>query len=45
MVFFDRKESDLDKKLLFCTFNCTKKNIKEWETTADEIMNSLKIKE
>jgi len=37
--------TDLNGKLLLCTFNCTEKSIKEWETTADEIMNSLKIKE
>ncbi|PCH99340.1 MAG: hypothetical protein COB85_00105 [Bacteroidetes bacterium] len=36
--------TDLDAKLLLCTFNCTEKSITEWETTADEIMNSLKIK-
>lgn len=37
--------TDLDGKLLLCTFNCTKKSITDWETTADEIMNSLKINE
>ena len=36
--------TDLNGKLLLCTFNCTEKSIKEWETTADEILNSLKIK-
>jgi len=36
--------TDLNGQLLLCTFNCTENNIKEWETTADEIMNSLKIK-
>ncbi|NQY30156.1 MAG: hypothetical protein HRT69_11885 [Flavobacteriaceae bacterium] len=41
VIFF----TDLNGKLLLCTFNCTEKSIKEWETTADEIMNSLKIKE
>ncbi|MEN8120288.1 MAG: hypothetical protein ABFS35_08075 [Bacteroidota bacterium] len=40
VIFF----TDLDKKLLLCTFNCTEKSITEWEMTADEIMNSLKIK-
>ena len=40
LMFF----TDLNGKLLLCTFNCTKKDIKEWETTAKEIMNSLKIK-
>ncbi len=39
-VFF----TDLDEKLLLSTFNCTEKNIAEWEQIADEIMNSLKIK-
>ncbi len=37
--------TDLEGKLLLCTFNCTEKSITKWETTADEIMNSLKIKE
>ena len=36
--------TDLDGKLLLSTFNCTEKSITEWEQTADEIMNSLKIK-
>ena len=40
LMFF----TDLEGKLLLCTFNCTKKDIKEWETTAKEIMSSLKIK-
>lgn len=40
LMFF----TDLDGKLLLCTFNCTKKSIDEWTSTAKEIMNSLKIK-
>lgn len=36
--------TDLSGKLLLSTFNCTEKSIYEWEQTADEIMNSLKIK-
>jgi len=36
--------TDLNNKLLLCTFNCTEKSIDEWENTADEILNSLKIK-
>lgn len=40
LMFF----TDLDGKLLLCTFNCTKKSINEWTTPANEIMNSLKIK-
>lgn len=40
LIFF----TDLDGKLLLCTFNCTKKNIEEWTPIAKEIMNSLKIK-
>ncbi|MCG9899554.1 MAG: hypothetical protein MH132_06110 [Hydrotalea sp.] len=40
LIFF----TDLDGKLLLCTFNCTKKSIEEWTPTAKEIMNSLKVK-
>ncbi len=40
LMFF----TDLDGKLLLCTFNCTKKSIDEWTPIAKEIMNSLKIK-
>jgi hypothetical protein len=40
LVFF----TDLEGKLLLCTFNCTKKNSREWVPVAKEIMNSLKIK-
>jgi hypothetical protein len=39
LIFF----TDVDGKLLFCSFNCTKKSIKKWEVTAKEIMNSLKV--
>jgi hypothetical protein len=39
LMFF----TDLEGKLLLCTFNCTKKNINEWEPVAKIIMNSLKI--
>lgn len=41
VIFF----TDLDGKLLLASFNCTENFIPEWEETADEIMNSLKIKE
>jgi len=40
LMFF----TDLDGKLLLCTFNCTKESIDEWTPTAKEIMNSLNIK-
>ena len=36
--------TDMEGKLLLSTFNCTENSITEWEQTADEIMNSLKIK-
>ena len=36
--------TDMEGKLLISTFNCTENSITEWEQTADEIMNSLKIK-
>ena len=41
LIFF----TDLDGKLLICTFNCTKKGMTEWTPIAKEIMNSLKIKQ
>lgn len=41
LMFF----TDLDGKLLICSFNCTKKNIKQWEPIGKEIMNSTKINE
>lgn len=40
LMFF----TDLEGKLLLCTFNCTKINMDEWDSTAKEIMNSLKVK-
>ena len=40
LVFF----TDLDGKLLLCTFNCTKNSIAEWTPIAKEIMGSLKVK-
>ncbi len=40
LMFF----TDLDGKLLLCTFNCTKKSMDEWTSTARKIMNSLKMK-
>ncbi len=40
LIFF----TDLDGKLLLCTFNCTKESIVEWTPAAKEIMNSMKIK-
>ena len=40
LIFF----TDLDGKLLLCTFNCTVKSMNEWTPTAKEIMNSLKTK-
>ncbi len=40
LMFF----TDLEGKLLLCTFNCTKKSMEEWTPTAKEIMSSLKIK-
>ena len=39
LMFF----TDVDGKLLICSFNCTKKNIPEWTSVAKEIMNSLKV--
>jgi hypothetical protein len=40
LLFF----TDLDNKLLLCTFNCTKKDIEAWTPVAKEIRASLKIK-
>lgn len=40
LIFF----TELDGKLLLCTFNCTKKSIDQWTPIAKEIMNSLTIK-
>jgi hypothetical protein len=39
LMFF----TDLDGKLLLCTFNCTKESINDWSPIANEIMNSLII--
>lgn len=36
--------TDLEGKLLLCTFNCTIKSMNEWSPAAKEIMNSLRIK-
>ena len=40
LMFF----TNLEHRLLLCTFNCTKKDLKEWKSSAKEIMNSLKIR-
>ncbi|MFY7729462.1 MAG: hypothetical protein ACOVRN_08100 [Flavobacterium sp.] len=40
LMFF----TDLNGKLLICTFNCTKKDMEEWTPVAKEIMNSLEVK-
>ncbi|QYA24520.1 hypothetical protein G3I01_03015 [Gramella sp. MT6] len=40
LLFF----TDLDGKLLLCTFNCTKNSMSEWTPAAKEIMGSLKVK-
>lgn len=40
LIFF----TDVDGKLLLCTFNCTEKSISEWTPIAKEIMNSLTVK-
>ena len=40
LIFF----TDLDGRLLLCTFNCTINNLEEWEPIGKEIFNSLKIK-
>lgn len=36
--------TDVDGRLLLCTFNCTINDMDEWATTADQIMNSLTVK-
>ena len=36
--------TDMDGKLLLCTFNCVKDSQDEWAPTAHEIMNSLTVK-
>lgn len=40
LMFF----TNVDGRLLICSFNCMEKNIPEWEPVAKEIMNSLKVK-
>ena len=40
LIFF----SDLNEKLLLCTFNCTEKDKNQWEKAAHEIMNSFLLK-
>lgn len=40
LMFF----TDLDGKLLLCTFNCTTKQLGNWQTSAKQIMNSLTVK-
>ncbi len=39
LIFF----TDLEEKLLLCTFNCTKKDMNEWTPIAKEIMNSIEV--
>ncbi|WP_334214662.1 hypothetical protein [Salinimicrobium catena] len=40
LIFF----TDLDGKLLLCTFNCTVDSMNEWSPAAKEIMHSLRVK-
>ncbi len=40
LMFF----TDLENRLLICTFSCTKKAMEEWVSVAKEIRESLKIK-
>ena len=40
LIFF----TDLDGKLLLCTFNCVDKKQKDWIEPAKQIMNSLTVK-
>ena len=40
LMFF----TELDGRLLICTFNCTRPSIDEWSPIAKEIMNSIKVK-
>jgi hypothetical protein len=40
LIFF----TDLDGRLLLCTFNCVDKEQKNWTESAKQIMNSLTIK-
>ncbi len=36
--------TDLDGKLLICSFNVVENKMNDWKSTADEIMNSLTVK-
>ena len=36
--------TDLENRLLICSFNCKLEDEKKWAAKADEIMNSLKVK-
>ncbi|MFM9907721.1 MAG: hypothetical protein ACKVOW_00160 [Chitinophagaceae bacterium] len=36
--------TDMDGKLLICSFNCLEKKLKAWKPLAEEIMNSISIK-
>lgn len=36
--------TDLDGKLLICSFNCTEKKMKEWKPVAEQMMGSLVFK-
>lgn len=40
LMFF----TDLESKLLMCTFYCPEGEVEKWKVTAEEIMNSIKIK-
>lgn len=40
LIFF----TNLNDKLLLCTFNCSEEILPEWKSTAAEIMNSLNVK-
>jgi hypothetical protein len=36
--------TDLDGKLLICSFNCVEKKLKEWRPVAEEMMGSIKFR-
>lgn len=36
--------TDLDGKLLICSFNCVEKKLKEWRPVAEEMMGSIRFK-
>ena len=36
--------TDLDGKLLICSFNCVEKKLKDWKPVAQEIMNSMSFR-